>query len=67
MVEDELVREKELQHLKDEHRFIDREIQVLLASPASDDLSLARMKKLKLALRDQISRLEETIYPDITA
>ena len=36
-------------------------------APASDQLQLARLKKRKLALRDEIAHLEDRLIPDIIA
>lgn len=60
---DEVVLFKQLDELKDQHRQLDLEIQALMAEGA-DEMALARMKKRKLQLRDQIMTLEVEIYPD---
>ena len=39
----------------------------LTAKPLPDQLQIARLKKQKLALRDQITRLEDRLTPDIIA
>lgn len=58
---------KKLAQLRQEHRDLDEEIDVLIAGGAFDQLQLTRLKKRKLMLRDQISRLEDEILPDIIA
>lgn len=56
-----------LEMLRTEHRDLDAAIEMLAKSGASDQLRLARMKKRKLALRDEIAMLESDLIPDIIA
>lgn len=53
--------------LKGEHRRLDAEIDLLRHSGNCDQLELARMKKRKLALKDEIQQLADRIVPDIIA
>ena len=53
--------------LKVEHRRLDQEIEMLRASGNCDQLELARMKKKKLALKDEIQLISDRIVPDIIA
>ena len=53
--------------LKGEHRRLDAEIELLRVSGNCDQLELARMKKRKLALKDEIRQLADRIVPDIIA
>jgi hypothetical protein len=53
--------------LKAEHRRLDGEIELLRISGNCDQLELARMKKRKLALKDEIQQLADRIVPDIIA
>ena len=53
--------------LKVEHRRLDEEIERLRASGNCDQLELARMKKRKLVLKDEIQLLTDRIIPDIIA
>ena len=53
--------------LKAEHRRLDGEIELLRISGNCDQLVLARMKKRKLALKDEIQLLSDRIVPDIIA
>ena len=53
--------------LKVEHRRLDEEIDLLRMSGNCDQLELARMKKRKLALKDEIQQLADGIIPDIIA
>lgn len=50
--------------LKLEHRNLDAEIDRLIADIQADELSIKRLKKRKLWLRDCISRLESALIPD---
>ena len=54
--------------LKEEHRELDTAIDVLQEKKTSGDtLQLARLKKRKLVLRDQIQWIEDRLTPDIIA
>ncbi len=56
-----------LQHLRVEHRDLDAAIEALRSAPAPDQLQIARLKKRKLRLRDEIAILEDQMIPDIIA
>ena len=56
-----------LVRLRQEHRDLDSAIDALRALAASDQLQLARLKKRKLRLRDEIALLEDQLIPDIIA
>jgi hypothetical protein len=56
-----------LVRLRQEHRDLDSAIEALRESPASDQLQLARLKKRKLRLKDEIALLEDQLIPDIIA
>ena len=53
--------------LRQEHRELDAAILNLMEDGALDQLQLTRLKKRKLMLRDQISRIEDDNLPDIIA
>lgn len=53
--------------LRQEHADLDAAIEALGAMPLPDQLRIARMKRRKLALRDEIVRIEARILPDIIA
>ena len=61
-----LIRER-LRDLEIEHQDLDDVIVRLAADPAQDQLQLRRLKKRKLFLKDQISRLRTRLIPDIIA
>ena len=56
----------ELEVLRQEHRDLDLAISVLVEK-AIDQLAVKRLKKKKLLLKDQISRFEDELTPDIIA
>lgn len=56
-----------LEMLKAEHRRLDVEIDILRAEGAADQLEIARLKKRKLLLKDEIAVLSDRIIPDIIA
>ena len=66
MVTEEEMRKK-LEALRVEHRDLDAAIDALTLSGAGDQLQLARLKKRKLKLKDQISLIEDYLIPDIIA
>ena len=57
----------ELEVLRSEHRDLDEAISALGERPSSDSLTVQRLKKRKLVLKDKISYLEDQITPDIIA
>lgn len=57
----------ELVQLRSEHRALDDEISTLEADGAIDQLTIRRLKKKKLALKDQITKIEDQLLPDIIA
>lgn len=59
--------ERLLDALRAEHRMLDGEIAHLRDSMPQDDIQIARMKKRKLRLRDEIAALEDALIPDIIA
>lgn len=65
MDESELVRRLEL--LRTEHRDLDAAIAAMLATGSPDQLQIARLKKRKLRLRDEIALVEDELVPDIIA
>lgn len=56
-----------LVRLRQEHRDLDAAIDALRIAPATDQLQLARLKKRKLRLKDEIAQLEDQLIPDIIA
>ncbi len=56
-----------LVRLRLEHRDLDAAIEALRAVPAPDQLQIARLKKRKLRLKDEIALLEDQLIPDIIA
>lgn len=59
--------QKRLLALRSEHRDLDASIEALRLLGAPDQLQIARLKKRKLLLRDEISMLEDALIPDIIA
>lgn len=58
---------RRLEDLRMEHRDLDEVIARLSDGTPFDQLQLRRLKKRKLALKDQISALESALVPDIIA
>ncbi len=62
---EELALEKRLDYLREKHRELDEQVKTL--DSRSDIFMLNRLKKEKLSLRDEITRIEAELYPDIVA
>lgn len=56
-----------LEVLRREHRDLDEAVHVLEIAGRPDPLTLRRLKKQKLALKDQIVKMEDRLIPDIIA
>jgi len=57
----------ELVRLRQEHRDLDIAIDALAGTGRADHLTLQRLKKKKLAIKDRIGHLEDRLVPDIIA
>ncbi len=66
-MEEDLQLIKKLETLTLQHQEMDATIARLNAEKYRDDFQLHRLKKEKLHLRDEISKLQDAIYPDIIA
>ncbi len=66
MDHDEVLR-IELEVLRREHRDLDESIAALHEGGRADALTLQRLKRKKLALKDRIARIEDELTPDIIA
>jgi len=53
--------------LRTEHRDLDAAIGALTSVDSQDQLQIARLKKRKLKLKDQIAMIEDYLTPDIIA
>ena len=65
MDETEIIRR--VGELRQEHRDLDAAIDALAFAPAGDQMQVARLKKRKLRLKDEIAALEDQLIPDIIA
>jgi hypothetical protein len=71
-IEDNVDRElfrnfEKLRNLRIEHRDLDEVIMRLSLDSNVDELQMKRLKKRKLMLKDQITRLESQLIPDMNA
>lgn len=64
---DEQELRERLGELRAEHRELDSRILALEATSPFDQISIRRLKKRKLELRDLIASLEDRLFPDIIA
>ena len=53
--------------LMEEHSDLDQVVSKLMTTPPVDFLQLQRLKKRKLALKDEIQKIESELIPDIIA
>jgi hypothetical protein len=63
---DEMLKVK-LEVLRREHRDLDEAIHALETMGRPDQLTLRRLKKQKLSLKDTITKIEDQLIPDIIA
>lgn len=66
-MDEELQLIKKLEALTIHHKELDQMIDALNAEKYKDDFQLHRLKREKLQIRDEICKLQDTIYPDIIA
>jgi hypothetical protein len=66
MMTEEVLRVK-LEALRREHRDLDAAIHALEEKGTADQLTLRRLKKQKLVLKDRIAQIEDRLLPDIIA
>ncbi|EEE36312.1 hypothetical protein RKLH11_145 [Rhodobacteraceae bacterium KLH11] len=66
MKTDEVLR-VELEVFRRQHRDLDEAIEALQAKGTSDQLTIKRLKKQKLRLKDIIRLIEDRLTPDIIA
>ena len=66
MSPEEVLRVK-LKVLRREHRDLDEAITALQERATADQLTVKRLKKQKLGLKDRIQALEDQLTPDIIA
>ena len=57
----------ELEVFRREHRDLDEAIRAMQERGTSDQLTIRRLKKKKLQLKDKISNLEDRLTPDSIA
>jgi hypothetical protein len=66
MSSEETLRAK-LERLRAEHGDLDQAIEAMSERPVLDQIAIRRLKKRKLALKDEIARIEDRLTPDIIA
>ena len=64
---DAMVVRQRLASLRVEHQDLDAAVAALGAKPQPDQIQIARLKKKKLSLKDEIARCEDQLTPDIIA
>lgn len=57
----------ELEVFRRQHRDLDEAISALVEKGTGDQLTIKRLKKQKLLLRDKIAMIEDRLTPDIIA
>lgn len=66
VMSEEALRAK-LAELRQEHADLDAAIQAIAVSPLPDAMLIGRLKRKKLSLKDEITRIEDLLTPDIPA
>lgn len=56
-----------LAEARQDHADLDAAVQAIALSPLPDMLLIGRLKRKKLALKDEIFRIEDLLTPDIIA
>ena len=64
---DEVGARAKLAQLTQEHRDLDMAISAMVQSGATDLMAMARLKKRKLQLKDEITEINNGLLPDIIA
>mgnify|MGYP006269341617 FL=1 len=64
---DEAALRQRLAELENEHRELDEEVKALTMCGVVDQLKVMRLKRRKLALKDEIFRVADLLNPDIIA
>ena len=59
--------EARLAELRQDHADLDAAVQAISLSPLPDMLLIARLKRKKLKLKDEIAAIEDQLNPDIIA
>ena len=67
MTYSKLTIKEKIKELKKSHSQLDKEIAKVIKVMPSDQVTLQRLKKKKLKLKDEISKLSSNILPDIIA
>jgi hypothetical protein len=58
---------EQLHALLKQHRALDDKIKEIELEPRPNEIEMRRLKKQKLFIKDEISRIEDSLYPDIIA
>jgi hypothetical protein len=64
---DEAALRDQLTEMRQDHADLDAAVAAISLSPLPDMMLIGRLKRKKLALKDQISRLAALLTPDIIA
>lgn len=67
LTDEEIALQAQLKLLRVEHADLEASIEALSHMPIPDQLLIARLKRKKLVLRDEIVKIEDQLLPDIIA
>ena len=67
MTDKQIIIKEKIKELRKLHSQLDKEIEKVIKIIPSDQVTLQRLKKKKLKLKDEISKLSSHILPDIIA
>lgn len=67
ILDDDAELRTKLHDLRQEHRDLDAAIDAMISSGSFNQLQVQRLKKRKLILKDEITKIEDQLIPDIIA
>ena len=67
MTDEQIIIKEKIKKLRKLHSQLDKEIEKVIKIIPSDQVTLQRLKKKKLKLKDEISKLSSHMLPDIIA
>ncbi|MCP4922955.1 MAG: DUF465 domain-containing protein [bacterium] len=66
-MENQELLKRQLEKLRAEHATLESRLRELIASPVVDQLCVQRLKRKKLHLKDEITKVSSKLLPDIIA
>lgn len=67
MMEKNILFDSNLSKLRVQHAVLQAQIENISAEPLYDQLAVQRLKRLRLQVREQIEKIQDSLLPDIIA